>query len=98
MVQGFHDPNFSEQLLQTAGVKLRFINDLDGNLFASGNVLGQLDLGKVTLTNGLQKSIFADVRLLSRPAARHAGARLTLQEENIFSNFQKKIFCATARY
>ena len=80
MVQGFHDPNFSEQFLQTARVKLRLVDDLDGHLFAGRNVLRQLDLGKVPLADRFQKSVLADVGLLPGPAARHAGTRLPLQK------------------
>ena len=57
---------------------LCFVDDLDGNLLASGDVLGKLDLGKVALPDGLEQPIFSYVRLLSSSAPAHSGAWLAL--------------------
>lgn len=36
------------------------------NYLSSGwNMLGKFDLGKITLANGLDKTVFADVRLIN---------------------------------
>ena len=66
MVESLHDPDFSEQLLQTPGVQLGLVDDLDGHLFTGGDVFGKFDLGKVSLADGLEEAVFADVRLLAR--------------------------------
>ena len=65
---------FVIHLLQTARVELCFVDDLDGHLLPGGDVLGQLDLGEVSLADGLEQSVLADVGLVaaSAPAA-HAG-------------------------
>ena len=59
-------------------VHLCFVDDLDGDLLASGDMLGELDLGEVALADGLEQPVLADVRLLPRPSPRHPGARLAL--------------------
>ena len=57
---------------------LCFVDDLDGDLLAGGDMLGELDLGEVALADGLEQPVLADVRLLPRPSPRHPGARLAL--------------------
>ena len=81
MVESLHDPDFSEQLLQTPGVQLGLVDDLDGHLFTGGDVFGKLDLGKVSLADSLEESVLPDVRFLSGPPPRHPGAGLALNSE-----------------
>ena len=57
---------------------LCFIDDLDGDLLASGDVFGELDLGKVALPDGLEQPVFSYVWLLSRSSPAHSGARFSL--------------------
>ena len=56
MVQGFHYPDLPKEFLKTSRVELSLINDLDSDLLARGDVLGQLDLGKVSLPDGAAQS------------------------------------------
>ena len=79
MVQGFHYPDLPKEFLKTTRVELSLINDLDSDLLARGDVLGQLDLGKVSLPDGLEEPVLANMRLLSGSASRHSGAGLALQ-------------------
>ena len=62
-------------LVKAAGVELRLVNDLDGDLLPGGDVLGQLDLGEVALADRLEQAVLADVRLLARAAGRDARRR-----------------------
>lgn len=59
----------AEELLERTRVELSLVDDLDGYLLSRGHVLGEFDLGEVTLSDGLQQFVFADVRLLGRPRA-----------------------------
>ena len=83
MIQCFHDPNFSEQFLQTPRVQLGLVDDLDGHLFTGGDVFGKLDLGKVSLADSFEKSVLPDVGLLSGPSARDPGAWLALETKQL---------------
>ena len=86
MVQSLHDPHFSEQFLQTPGVQLGLVDDLDGHLLPGGDVFGKLDLGEVSLADGLEKAILPDVGLLSGPPAGDPGARLALETKQLVEN------------
>ena len=86
MVQSFHDPDLPEEFLKTSRVELSLINDLDSDLLARGDVLGQLDLGKVTLPDGLEKPVLANVRLLASSASRDPGAGLALKINDQLDN------------
>ena len=79
MVQGLHDPHFSEQFLQTPRVQLGLVDDLDGHLFTGGDVFGKFDLGKVSLADSFEKSILPDVGFLSGSSAGDPGAWLALK-------------------
>ena len=83
MVESLHDPDFSEQLLQTPGVQLGLVDDLDGHLFTGGDVFGKFDLGKVSLADSFEKSVLPDVGFLSGPSARDPGAWLALETNEL---------------
>ena len=83
MVESLHDPDFSEQLLQTPGVQLGLVDDLDGHLFTGGDVFGKFDLGKVSLADGLEKAVLPDVGLLSGPPPGHPGAGFALETKQL---------------
>ena len=83
MVQGLHDPHFSEELLQTPRVQLGLVDDLDRHLFTGGDVFGKFDLGKVSLADGFEKSVLPDVGFLSGPPARDSGAWLALETKQL---------------
>ena len=57
---------------------LCLIDDLDGDLLASRDVFGKLDLGKVALPDRLEQPVFSYVWLLSRSTPAHSGARFAL--------------------
>ena len=83
MVQGLHDPHFSEQFLQTPGVQLGLVDDLDGHLLTGGDVFGKFDLGKVSLADSFEKSVLPDVGLLPGPSAGDPGAGLALETKQL---------------
>ena len=86
MVQGFHYPDLPKEFLKTSRVELGLINDLDGDLLARWDVLGQLDLGKVTLPDGLEEPVLANMGLLSSSTARNSGTGLALQNKKVNSH------------
>ena len=74
---------------------LCFIDDLDGDLLAGGDVFGELHLGEVALPDGLEQPIFSYVGLLSRSTPAHSGARFALTNikvKNTPEVFRKHIF------
>lgn len=62
-------------------IYLCFIDDLDGNLLASGDVFGELHLGEVALPDRLQQPIFSYVWLL--PCSTPADSRAWLALINV---------------
>ena len=57
---------------------LCFVDDLDGDLLAGGDVFGELHLGEVALPDGLEQPIFSYVGLLSRSTPAHSRAWFAL--------------------
>ena len=74
---------------------LCFIDDLDGDLLAGGDVLGKLHLGEVSFPDGFKKPVFSYVGLLACPPPGHSGARFALTNikvKNTPEVFRKHIF------
>ena len=74
---------------------LCFVDDLDGDLLAGGDVLGKLHLGEVSFPDGFKKPVFSYVGLLACPPPGHSGARFALTNikvKNTPEVFRKHIF------
>ena len=64
VIQTLHNVDFPEKSQEAGGALLTFLNNLDGYLCPSQNVPGQLHLGNVTFTNGVEDLIVVNMSLL----------------------------------